>query len=189
MDISGQLFDQTSQYHTEALELMELPLGTVTGGLAWADLGFCVLAAGSPEQANEFFKKGLTVSTAFKFLARPLLLVGSAFVAWARDDASTAAALVQEAQEFVDERAMKHFYPLLSLANAQVRLASGDPTGALASFNRADDLAGEMGMRPLAWQSRAGAAQVLSALGQEKEASMADIGDTNLFVRNHTIVG
>ena len=66
MDISSQLFDQTSQYHTEALELMELPLGTVTGGLAWADLGFCVLAAGNPEQANEFFEKGLTVSHGFQ---------------------------------------------------------------------------------------------------------------------------
>ena len=171
MDISSQLFDQTSQYHTEALELMELPLGTVTGGLAWADLGFCVLAAGNPEQANEFFEKRLTVSTAFKFLARPMLLVGSAFVALARNDPTTAAELVREAQEFADERAMKHFYPLLSIADAQVRSASGDSTGALASFNRADDLAGELGMRPLAWQSRAGAAQVLSGLGREKEAS------------------
>ena len=181
MDISSQLFDQTSQYHTEALELMELPLGTVTGGLAWADLGFCVLAAGNPEQANEFFEKGLTVSTAFKFLARPMLLVGSAFVALARNDPTTAAELVREAQEFADERAMKHFYPLLSIADAQVRSASGDSTGALASFNRADDLAGELGMRPLAWQSRAGAAQVLSGLGREKEASEKRAGALGLI--------
>ena len=34
MDTSSQLFEQTSQYHAEAVELMELPLGTVTGRLA-----------------------------------------------------------------------------------------------------------------------------------------------------------
>lgn len=127
IDISSKLMDQTSQYNAQALELMELPLGTVTGGLAWADLGFCVLAAGNIDQASQFFEKGLTVSTAFKFLARPLLLAGSAFVALGRNDAATAGTLVQEAQEFADERAMKHFYPLLSLAHAQVLLAAGDP--------------------------------------------------------------
>jgi tetratricopeptide (TPR) repeat protein len=171
MDISGKLMDQTSQFHSQALEVMELPLGTTTGGLAWADLGFCILAAGNVDQAGQYFEKGLTESNAFKFLARPMLLVGSAFVALGRNDVATASALVQEAQEFVDERAMQHFYPLLSLADAQVRLASRDLEGALASFNRADDLAVEMGMRPLSWQARGGAAQVLSALGREAEAS------------------
>ena len=181
MDISSKLFDQTSQYHAEALEMMELPLGTVTGGLNWADLGFCVLATGNVDRAGQFFEKGLTVSTAFKLLARPMLLVGSAFVAMARSDATMAAELVQEAQAFADERAMKHFYPLLSLADAQVRLASGDPVSTLASFNRADDLAVEMGMRPLAWQARAGAAQVLSALGREAEASEKRAGALGLI--------
>ena len=181
MDISSQLIDQTSQYHSEAQESMELPLGTVTGGLSWAELGFCLLATGNVDRAGEFFEKGLTVPTAFKFLARPMLLVGSSFVALARNDATTAAALIQEGQEFVDERSMKHFYPLLSLADAQVRLATGDSTGALASFNRADDLAVEMGMRPLAWQSRAGAAQVLSALGRGAEASEKRAGALGLI--------
>ena len=181
MDISSKLFDQTSQYHAEALEMMELPLGTVTGGLNWADLGFCVLATGNVDHAGQFFEKGLNVSTAFKLLARPMLLVGSAFVAMARNDDTTAAELVQEAQAFADERAMKHFYPLLSLADAQVRLASGDPGSTLASFNRADDLAVEMGMRPLAWQARAGAAHVLSALGREAEASEKRAGALGLI--------
>ena len=171
MDISSQLIDQTTQFHSQAMELMELPLGAVTGGLAWADLGFCVLAAGNAERANEFFQKGLTVPTAFKFLARPMLLAGSAFVALGENDVAGAAGLLQEARQFAEERAMQHLYPLMSLADAQVSLASGDSAGALDSFGRADDLSVEMGMRPLAWQSRAGAAQVLSALGREVEAS------------------
>ena len=181
MDISSKLMDQSYQYHSQALELMELPPGTATGALAWADLGFCMLAAGNMDQASEYFEKGLTVSTAFKFLARPMLLVGSAFVALGRNDVATASALVQEAQGFADERAMKHFYPLLSLADAQVRLASGDPGGALASFNRADGLAAEMGMQPLAWQARAGAAKVLPVLGRDAEASEKRAGSLSLI--------
>ena len=140
-----------------------------------------MLAAGNVDRAGQFFEKGLTVSTAFKFLARPLLLVGSAFVALARNDATTAAALIQEAQEFVDERSMKHFYPLLSLADAQIRSVTSDSAGALVSFNRAGDLAEEMGMRPLAWQSKAGAAQVLSSLRREAEASEKRAGAFGLI--------
>ena len=181
VDISSKLMDQTSQYHAQALELMELPLGACTGAMAWADMGFCVLAAGNIDKASQFFEKGLTDSNAFKFLVRPMLLVGSAFVALGRNDVATAGKLVQEAQEFVDERAMKHFYPLLALADAQVRLASGDTEGTLASFNRAGDLAVEMGMRPLAWQARAGAAQVLSTLGREAEASEKRSGALGLI--------
>ena len=72
---------ETSKYHAEALDLLETPFGPVTGGLTWADLGFCVLASGDAQQANEFFQKGLTTPTAYMYLARPLLLAGSAFVA------------------------------------------------------------------------------------------------------------
>ena len=170
-DISIQLTDRTSQFHSEAKELMELPLGTVTGGLAWADLGFCLLATGDVDQAGQFFDKGLNVSTAFKFLARPMLLAGSAFVALARNDVTEAAKLVQEAQEFSRERGMRHFYPLMSLAQAQVSLAQGDDNRALEEFNRGAESALELGLRPMAWQAQAGAAQVLHGLGREKEAA------------------
>ncbi len=66
---------------------------------------------------------------------------------------------------------MHHLYPLMSLAGAQVSLASRDSAGALESFGRAEELALEMGMRPLAWKARAGAAQVLSSLNREEEAA------------------
>ena len=171
MDISSRFLDQTSQFHSQALELMELPLGTVTGGLAWADLGFCELAAGNLDRAGDFFEKGLNVSTAYKFLARPMLLVGSAFVSLGRNDVDAATRLVQEARGFAEERVMRHFYPLMSLAQAQVSVGQGDPSRALEEFSRGESLALEMGMRPLAWQARAGAAQVLSNLGREGEAA------------------
>ena len=171
LDISSSLLDQTTQFHAEALELMELPLGITTGALAWADLGFCLLAVGDAQQAGELFEKGLTVPTAFRYLARPLLLVGSAFVALGGGDVSEAGRLAQEAREFGEERSMKHFYPLLALAGAQVSIASGEPQRGLESLNRAETLALEMGMKPWAWQAQTGAAGVLTSLGQDAAAA------------------
>ena len=170
MDVSPRMSGETSKYHTEALELLEQPLGPVTGGLAWADLGFCVLAAGDAQRALEFFQQGLNTPTAFMYLARPLLLVGSAFVALGGGDIEGAGSLVQEAREFTESRSMRHFYPLMSLANAQVSLAMGDTAQALESFNRAEELASEMTMRPWTWKAQAGAAQVLAGMGRQGES-------------------
>ena len=75
-----------------------------------------------------------------------------------------------DAREYVEERGMKHVYPLVSLVEGQVKSASGDNEGALESFMRVEDLALEMGMRPMAWHGRSGAAQALSELGRNDEA-------------------
>ena len=170
LDVSPRMSSETSKYHAEALDLLETPLGPVTDGLAWADLGFCVLASGDAQQANEFFQKGLTTPTAYMYLARPLLLVGSAFVALGGGDIEGARSLVQEAREFTESRSMRHLYPLMSLANAQVSLASGDPSGALENFNQAEELASQMTMRPWTWKAQAGAAQVLAGMGRQGES-------------------
>jgi len=162
------LIEQITEAHTEALELIESPLGSATGGLAWADLGFCFLLTGNPDRAEEMFQNGLNTSTAVMYLARPLLLTGSAFLALGRGEIESADRSLQEARSFAEERAMKHFYPLLSLAGANASLARSDSAMALESFNRAESLALEMGMRGFAWQSSAGATDVLAASGQSK---------------------
>ena len=171
LDISPRLIERIKAAHTEALELIEKPLGSATGGLAWADLGFCFMLTGDPDRANEMFQKGLNEPTAFKYLARPLLLAGAAFLALGGGDVESANQLLSEAKTFAEERAMKHFYPLLSLADANVSLARDDSTRALESFNRAETLALNMGMRGFAWQASAGAAGVLAALGQSEAAA------------------
>ena len=186
MDISSRLIDETMQFHAQAVELLAQPLGTVTGGLAWAELGFCPLATGDLVRAGDFFQKGLTTSTAFKFLARPMLLVGSAFVALGREDVAGAAELVQEAKEFSEERSMKHFYPLIALADGKVSQASGDNTRALESSARAEEGALEMGMRPLVWQARAAEADVLVELDHQVEATEKRNGALSMI---HEIAG
>ena len=108
---------------------------------------------------------------AMRFLVRPQLLVGSAFVALARDGLDEAEQLVGEARDFVAERDMKHLYPLVALAEAQVNLAKGQNERALEDFERCESLALEMQMRPLVLQSRLGAAQILNESGQSDQAA------------------
>ena len=171
LDIGAGFSEQGIQYHNQAMEVMESPLGTVMGAMIWADMGFCAMALGQPERADDMFQKGLTISTATKFLARPPLLVGSAFLELGRGNSEQAATLVQEAGEFVEERQMKHFYPLIAVAQAQAAATGGDGPIALEHLARGEQLALEMRMRPMVLQTRLGAAQILAAAGRAEEAS------------------
>jgi len=166
LDISPEYTHQATEYHGEALGMMDKPLGSVMGGMMWAQMGFRALVAGELERAGEFFQNGLTVSTALKYLARPHALIGAAFVALAGSDVDEADKLVTEAHSFVQERGMKHMEPLVSLARAQVNVARGEAEQALESLVQTETLAQQMQMRPLVLQARLGAAQVLAAMGQ-----------------------
>ena len=170
LDISGEYAVRGAEFHAMAMTEAEKPLGAVMGSIIWAELAFCALAMGEMERAGEYFQNGLTGSTATKYLARPPLLVGSALLELARGNPGEASELAREAREFAEERQMRHFYPLLEFADAQLKVARGDVEDALASFNRMEQLASEMGMRPLVLQARLGETQLLSASGRASEA-------------------
>ena len=170
LDINPKLADVTLEYHMRALQLTEAPMGTFMGALNWAEVGFCALTTGDLKMATELFEKGLTISTAPKYLARPMLLVGSALVAMENGNLKESGKLVQEGLEFAEERKMKHTYPMLGLAGGRISTAEGDPKQALERFERGERSAAEMGMLPMLWQCRAGAAQALGSLGRTDEA-------------------
>jgi len=170
LDISETFLAQTIEAHTQALKLMEDPVGLSAGGTAWAELGFCFLKVGDVDQAGEFFHKGLNVPTTQMLLNKPRFLIGMALVALARDHIDEAARFVVEARAYVEERAMKNLYPLVWLTEARISAANGNLERALEQFARAEALALEMTMRPLVWQARAAAAGILSALGRTGEA-------------------
>ena len=170
LDVSHDLADKVAEIHTEAIQILEMPLGTVMGAIAWAELGFCAMALGDLETAREMFDNGLEKPTGPVHLMRPRLLVGSAFLALMAGDMDEASKLVAEARGLAEATQMKHFYPFIAFAEAQVSAASGDVEGALERFAHSEELALEMGMRPLVWQAQAGAAQALSASGRGDEA-------------------
>ena len=169
LDISPEYCQQATEYHGEALGMMDKPLGSVMGGMMWAQMGFCALAVGELERAGEFFQKGLTISTALKYLARPHSLIGAAFVALSNSDIDEADRLVTEANSFVQEKGMKHLEPLAALARGQVHVARGEAEGALENLAHAETLALVMEMRPLVLQARMGTAQVLAGLGRQED--------------------
>ena len=170
MDISAGLIDEVREFHSRAMALMETPIGACMGAAGWGEIGFCLLAAGDVDGAADLFEKGLSHSNAMKYLARPALLVGSAFVVMARNAHDEAARILEEARQFAEEREMQHFYPMISFADGQVAADRGDLELGLQGFSRGEEQALEMGMRPLVWQTRAAAARLLESLGRAADA-------------------
>ncbi len=175
LDVSMELADRTVEYHKKAVEFLEMPLGNAMGAAAWAELGHCLLKMGDPVRADEFFQKGLNVSTARKYLMRPRLLIGSALVALARKDLAkkdldNAEKLVREAREFVQERAMKYLYPLVNIAEASVSIARDETERALENLDHAEEVALGMQMRPAVIEARSVSAHLLATAGRTAEA-------------------
>jgi tetratricopeptide (TPR) repeat protein len=171
LDISEDLKDMALEYHTEALGLLNTPLGAAGGGTGWADLGFCVLALGYPDLAYERFQNGLTTPSMQMYLQRPKLLAGAALAAQALGKSEEAAQHIEEARRYSEENGFKWFNPLVDLADGQVSAARGESERALDSYRRATALAKEMDMPHVTWQAQAGAARILRECGHASEAA------------------
>jgi tetratricopeptide (TPR) repeat protein len=171
LNISATFDQDIVAVHTQAAQLLEMPIGLPAGGSVWVELGFCVLARGQIDLAHEYFQKGLTVPTTQMMLNRPLFLLGEVEVALALGQLEAAQQLVSEARTFVEERAMKYLYPRVAMLEAKIEAARAEPDRALARFGQAEALALEMGLRPLVLQARQGAAEVLQATGLTREAA------------------
>lgn len=170
LEISPRFADKSTELHTQALQMMENALNASMGATAWADIGFCALMLNNRDRANRLFQKGLNYPTTMGLLFKPIFMLGAGYVALARQQHDDAAKFVAAAREYAHARAMKHLYPQIALADARVRAARGDTVRALEEFARAEESALPMKLRPVIWQARAGASQVLRALGRMEEA-------------------
>lgn len=170
LEISPQFRDTISEFHHHALRLLESPSGAASGGIAWADLGFCAMTLGDMQLADESIKKGLNYPTMFTLMERARLLAGAALLAQTRGELDEARRLIEEAQSYAQERGMRNIFPLLSLVDGKVHLANSEFEEALKAFNQAEKQASNLTMRPLVWQSRAAAAETLAKLGRMEAA-------------------
>ncbi|HEY0069880.1 MAG TPA: BREX system ATP-binding domain-containing protein [Chloroflexia bacterium] len=171
LGISDKLKERTVQYHTQALEILQTPVGGMSAANGYVDLGFCALELGYADLAADYFERGLNQPSVSMYLMRPLLLAGSGLAALARNDPDEAASRVIMARAYAHEHEMMHFYPHVEWIAGQITAARGNHEAALEQFNRAEELALDMRMRPIVWQARAGAAHALSLLGRESEAA------------------
>ena len=170
LDISTVLLERVLGFHGKAIEVLEMPGGNMMGGTAWAELGYCMHAANRHDDASAYFQKGLEIPTITGQLERPRLLVGAARVELDTGNVDRAAQMIAEARVFAEDNSLKFVFPLVACAAGAVAEAQGDLESARVSYSRAEADAIEMGMRPLIWQARVGAARVFAALGQHSEA-------------------
>ncbi len=168
--ISEKNLDQALEMHAEALKYVDHPSGSAWGSTAWLEAGMCMLSAGDLDQADELFQKGLTVPTTTMHLNRPQLLIGAAMVAIGREQYGIAEDYLSEAKQFVEDRAMKHEIPSIAFTEGNLLAARGELDQALEMFEQTEELALELGLRPLVWQARASAGIALKSLGRESEA-------------------
>ena len=169
-DINGMNNEQSVALHEQALAALDKPLGTTLMSFVMAEVGFCALMIGEGHRADELFSRGLMESNAMKFLARPQLLVGSALVALGEGRLVDAIKSIEDARAMVNERAMKYYYPLIDLAQGMLHSTSKEHDEALEAFAKSEQMALEMGMRPLALRAQAGIVAELVAAGRESEA-------------------
>jgi class 3 adenylate cyclase/tetratricopeptide (TPR) repeat protein len=186
LEISPQFTDKIAEFHLHALRLLESPIGRMTGGLAWADLGLCAIELGDLEIARDALDKGLHVPNMFSRIERPRHLGGTALLACTQGELEEAVSLADEAREYAEARQLRQHYPLTALIQGKVRAAAGQSERALAALDQAVLEAETLRMRPILWQAHTAAAEVLEAAGRLPEAEakraqargvVAEIGD------------
>ena len=170
LEISEQFGDEIAEFHRHALRLLESPAGAMTGGFVWADLGHCALILGDIQIAQESFRQGLNYPNIFDRLERPRHLVGAALLAAQRGDLQEALRLAEEGRAYAETTKLGHLLPFTLLYLGRMLLSGGEFAVSLEIFEQAEELAGKMGMRPILWQVRAGAARALDAAGDEPGA-------------------
>jgi len=170
LDLGPGVKEKVLHYHDQAEALFENPMGGVMGSAVWAELGFCALAVNDLEKAKSLFEKGLTTPTAMMHLARPQLLMGSAFINMMEGDIESAQKQLEEAQIYIEERKMKHIAPFIHLAMGKVNMAKGEVEAAVEHFTEAEGTAQALGYRPTIWQAQASAAESLQMLDKDQAA-------------------
>ncbi|MBI5304302.1 MAG: AAA family ATPase [Chloroflexi bacterium] len=171
LDISPVFADKAIELHSQVLQMASNPMIASMCATAWTDMGFCALTVGNLDRATEMFQKGLNYPTTMGLMVKANLLLGSAYVALAREQFADAAQLIADAREYASARAMQHLYPEITLADARVSVARGDIPYALEQFTQATELARAMQMRPARLRAHLGAAHALDALKRVEEAN------------------
>ena len=152
------------------------------GAMAWADIGFCALNLGQPEQASAMFEKGLTISTAAKILSKPQLLMGQGMLKMMDGDIPGALEIIDEAESFSNSVGMRQYGPFFGLMRGMMHAAAGDSKSALESLEDSKSKALKLGMLPTALQASFVAAGVINSQSDDS-ASEAAIAECESLIK------
>jgi len=166
LEVSGHFTEDVHKFHHHALKLLENPASISGAGTTWADMGWCALEISEQAMAEEMFARGMSEPSMFGQLERPRYLTGMAMLAIQKGDGQKATQYARDARVYVEERQMRHLYPLVEMTAGQVFAYTGEQSQAVGAFGRAAAQADGLGMRPLGWQARVHAARSLAALGE-----------------------
>ncbi|MDL1896816.1 hypothetical protein FBQ82_11105 [Anaerolineae bacterium CFX7] len=159
------------EYHKHALALSENPVGGMSNGSAWADIGWCAVNLGDMALAEKLFAGALDYPSFFQRLMRPRNLLGLAELAKRRGDFDAAQKYIDQARALVDEKQIRPFQAMVTLGEGQLHAARGEHARAVELFSDAEARALTMNLRPTILQARVGAAESLDALGRASEAN------------------
>ena len=80
LDIGPDYMVETLKFHDQVEKVLALLAGAMMGVATMAELGFCAITIKKLGSPRQYFEKGLTTLSAMMHLARPQLLVSSAYV-------------------------------------------------------------------------------------------------------------
>ncbi len=171
LQIGGPMLQRAVDLHTQTLELMGMPTGSVLGTWLRADMAQCALEAGDVDLAAEMVDHALNTPNATMHLMRPQALLAAAQVALAQDRPDDARAFVDELESYVTERQMQDHAMTAAMARAIVEAETGHHEEALLHLERCADIATSMDFRRVLLDIRARQARSLDALGRHDEAT------------------
>lgn len=171
LELTGRFTEEVHKFHHHALQLFENPASGMGGASPWADMGWCALTINDPVMAEQLFNRGINEPSMLMQLEHPRFLSGMALLAARAGDREKARQWIGDARLYVEERQMRHLYPLVGLTEGQVLSAAGEQMQAVDAFTQAAAQADGLGMRPIGWQARVHAARALEELGKAESAA------------------
>ena len=181
LELTGRFTEEVHKFHHHALTLFENPASGMGGASPWADMGWCALTINDPVMAEQLFSRGINEPSMFMQLEHPRFLTGMALLAARSGEIDKAKQWARDAQAYVEERQMRHFYPLIAFTEGRVLAAAGEEEQAVDALAQAAAQADALGMRPIGWQARLHAARILAGTG-ESEAAAAQKAEAQTFI-------
>lgn len=169
--IGGPMLERAVRIHSQTLELMAMPTGSVLATWLRSDMAVCALEAGAVDLASQFVDDALNTPNAAMHLMRPQALLAAIRLALVRQRPDEARSFLEELEPYVAERRMRDHVITVGLARSLVEAHSGRHDDALQHLERCAELAASLDFKRVLLDIRALQAHSLDALGRHDDGA------------------